>query len=61
MFFDVAGRTIARHDLGPVPAGDHSFVWNPALSSGRPVPSGVYYCRLQIGKEVFTRKMILLR
>ncbi len=60
-FYDVSGRTIARHDLGHRSAGDHVYVWNPALSSRRSIPSGVYYCRLQIGKEVFTRKMILLR
>jgi hypothetical protein len=60
-FYDVSGRTIARYDLGHRSAGDHTYVWNPALSSGRQIPSGVYYCRLQIGKEVFTRKMILLR
>ena len=52
VFYDVSGRTIARHDLGHRSAGDHTFVWNPALSSGRSIPSGVYYCRLQIGKEV---------
>ena len=60
-FFDVSGRTVARYDLGVKPAGDHEFVWNPVLSSGTGVPSGVYYCRLQIGKEVYTRKMVLLR
>jgi hypothetical protein len=60
-FYDVSGRMIARHDLGHRSVGDHTYVWNPALSSGRQIPSGVYYCRLQLGKEVFTRKMILLR
>lgn len=60
-FFDVSGRLISSRDLGVQPAGDHAFVWNPVLSSGSIVPSGVYYCRLQIGKETFTRKMILLR
>ena len=60
-FYDVSGRTIARHDLGNISAGDYAYAWNPALSSGRSIPSGVYYCRLQVGKQVFTRKMILLR
>jgi len=61
VFYDVSGRTVSSHDLGISSAGDHTFVWNPALSSGRSIPSGVYYCRIQIGKELFTRKMILLR
>jgi hypothetical protein len=60
-FYDVTGKTVASYELGHRSAGDHTFVWNPALSSGRQIPSGVYYCRLLIGKEMFTRKMILLR
>ncbi|MDD3641894.1 MAG: FlgD immunoglobulin-like domain containing protein [Candidatus Krumholzibacteria bacterium] len=60
-FYDVAGRLLSRHDLGVRSAGDHSFVWNPALAPGSIVPSGVYCCRVRIGKETFTRKMILLR
>lgn len=60
-FFDVAGRAIARYDLGNRPSGNHRFDWNPSLSDGKSLPSGVYYCRLTIGKEIFTRKMIMLR
>ncbi|MBN1164150.1 MAG: T9SS type A sorting domain-containing protein, partial [Candidatus Krumholzibacteriota bacterium] len=60
-FFDVSGKLIDRHELGIKPSGDHTFNWNPALSAGRNLPSGVYYCKLQIGKEAFTRKMIMLR
>ena len=60
-FFDTAGRLISRRDLGVQPAGEHTFVWNPALSTGSAIPSGVYYCRVQIGRETFTRKLILLR
>lgn len=60
-FFDVSGRLISSRDLGIQTAGDHAFVWNPVLSTGSQIPSGVYYCRLRIGKETFTRKMILLR
>ncbi len=60
-FYDVSGRLVDRHDLGIKPAGDHSFEWNPSLSTGKNLHSGVYYCRLQIGKEILTRKMILLR
>lgn len=60
-FFDVSGRLIAGYNLGLKPAGRHSFLWNPVISSGTGLPSGVYYCRLRIGKDVFTRKMVLLR
>ena len=60
-FFDVAGRMIESHDIGPKPIGQYTFRWNPSLSAGKDIPSGVYYCRLVIGKESFTRKLILLR
>lgn len=60
-FYDVAGRVVDRYDIGTRPAGSHSFDWNPSLSHGRNIPSGVYYCRLTVGKDVFTRKMIMLR
>ena len=60
-FFDVAGRKIESHDIGPKPIGQYTFRWNPSLSAGKDIPSGVYYCRLVIGKESFTRKLILLR
>ena len=60
-FFDVSGRMIVRYDIGMKPAGNHTFEWNPSLSNGRNIPSGVYYCKLEIGKDSFTRKMIMLR
>lgn len=60
-FYDVAGRKIESHDIGPKPIGQYTFRWNPSLSSGKDIPTGVYYCRLAIGKESFTRKLILLR
>jgi hypothetical protein len=60
-FFDVAGRRIDRYDLGAKPPGEYTFRWNPSISTGRSIPSGVYYCRLQIGKASFTGKLIILR
>ena len=60
-FFDVAGRKIDSYTLGTKPPGDYTFRWNPSVSTGRSVPSGVYYCRLQIGKSSFTGKLIVLR
>ena len=60
-FYDVAGRLVDRHILGTKSAGDHTFRWNPGLSGRDCLPTGVYYCRLTIGKDSFTRKLILLR
>jgi len=60
-FYDVAGRLIERHDLGAKGAGSYTFRWSPAVTRGGSFPSGVYYCRLTIGKEIHTRTLILLR
>jgi hypothetical protein len=60
-FFDVAGRRIDSYALGAKPPGDYTFRWNPSISAEHNIPSGVYYCRLQIGKASFTGKLILLR
>ncbi len=60
-FFDVAGRMVESHELGIKPSGEYEFAWNPSSSGKNDIPSGVYYCRLTIGKESYTRKMILLR
>lgn len=60
-FFDVSGKLISSSDLGTKSPGDYTFLWNPSASVKGRIPSGVYYCRLAIGKNTFTRKMILLR
>jgi len=60
-FFDVAGRRIDSYDLGTKPPGEYTFRWNPSISTERRIPSGVYYCRLKIGKASFTGKLILMR
>lgn len=60
-FYDVSGRMVDRYNLGAKPVGEYTFRWNPSLLKNVSLPSGVYYCRLRIGKMTFTRKMILLR
>jgi hypothetical protein len=60
-FYNVAGGMVESFSLGAKQAGDHTFRWNPSLTRRNGFPSGVYYCRLQVGKEIYTRKVILLR
>ena len=60
-FFDVSGKTISRNELGEKTTGDYTFIWNPSISEKGKIPSGVYYCKLTIGKNRYSRKMILIR
>jgi len=60
-FYDVTGRLVDDFSLGTKGAGNYTFRWNPALGRGGDFPSGVYFCRLRIDKEIYTRTLILLR
>lgn len=51
---DVSGRTVARIIDNTLPAGMHRVTWQP---DG--VPAGVYFCRLEVGGDVQTRKMVV--
>ena len=59
--YDVQGRFVRRLVEGPFGAGDHEVSWDGLDRAGRPVDSGVYFYRLQYGKEQISRKMVLLR
>jgi hypothetical protein len=54
--FDVTGRHVAKLLEGQSDAGPHTLTWNADN-----VTSGVYYYRLQTGKESQTRKMVFLK
>jgi hypothetical protein len=41
--------------------GEHAAEWSGLDGNGAAVGSGVYFCRLHFGKNVLSRKMILLR
>jgi hypothetical protein len=59
--FDVQGRRVATLIDGPLAAGFRSFTWHGLDNNGRRVGSGVYFCRLEAGGKVFTKKMVMLK
>jgi len=61
MIYDAAGRTIGNLADRDQPAGHHSLEWNGRDNLGKPVASGIYFCRLQAGKEMRSRKIVLIR
>jgi hypothetical protein len=52
--FDLSGREIAALLDGYMPSGEHEAKWQP-----QGLPSGIYFCRLQAGSLLETKKLIL--
>jgi len=59
--YDSSGRLVNQLDSGMTAAGSHTVTWTGRDTSGRELPSGIYFCRLQAGDATATRKMTLLR
>ncbi len=59
--FDARGALVRTLEDRFFPAGRHDIEWNGTSDSGRPVSSGIYFCRMKSGGDEITRKMILLR
>jgi hypothetical protein len=60
--FDVHGARVNRLRDRRETKGTHTAIWDAKNDHGDPLPSGLYFCRLQVdGRTVATRKMILLK
>jgi hypothetical protein len=59
--FDVRGRLVHTLMNGIESAGPHRVVWAGDDRHGRRVGSGVYFYRLETGKQSLRRRMVLVR
>lgn len=66
--YNVLGEKVATLVDAFLPPGSHSVIWNPADESGKAVPSGVYFCRIEVtgissadGYYTETEKMLFLK
>ena len=59
--FDARGRLVVALVDRELSAGLNEFVWDAKDARGTPVSSGVYFYRLEAGKTVLTRKMLLIK
>ncbi len=59
--FAIDGQQVRTLYRGAQAAGYHNVVWNGKNVAGRQVSSGMYFYRLRAGKEMFVRKMMLMR
>ena len=59
--YDVAGRLVRVLVNGVQEPGVHQVEWDGADASGVPVASGVYLYRLQTGRRLEVRRMLLMK
>jgi hypothetical protein len=59
--YDVTGTRVRTLEVGQQGTGDHIAVWDISDASGRPVPRGIYFVRLEARGEARTLPLIVLR
>jgi hypothetical protein len=59
--FDISGRRVERLFDGHRRPGFHTVSWDGSDNLGNTAASGVYICRLIVGNETISRKMVLMR
>ena len=58
IIYNIKGQKIKKYSIFN---GQSSIVWDGRDNNGKEVTSGLYLCGLRVGKQMFTRKMLLLR
>ncbi len=59
--YNLLGQEIKILVYGPVSPGNKTVVWDGRDNTGKLVPAGTYYYRLQTGTEVQSKKMLFLK
>jgi hypothetical protein len=58
---DITGRVVRALVSGQMQAGSYAAAWDGRDRYGRPAGSGVYFCRLQAGGYLATKKLLMMR
>jgi hypothetical protein len=59
--YDVRGSLVRELASGDIGAGLHEVMWNGRDNRGASVGSGIYLYRLEVGRENFTGKMVMVK
>ena len=61
MVFDVLGHRVRVLQKAEVEPGYHSIIWDGRNEAGEPVSTGIYICRLKVGNNTQSRKMLFIK
>ena len=59
--YSITGQLVRRLASEPFDRGRHVVEWDSRDERGRAVSAGVYFVRLEVGDEVRTRKIAVVR
>jgi len=59
--YNLLGQVQTRVAWTHLEAGTHSWLWSGNASNGQPVPSGVYFYRLEVNQTSAIGRMVLLK
>lgn len=59
--FNANGQRVAKLEAGSKTEGAHRITWDGQTDDGVSLSSGVYIARLQIGTEVYSHRMVLIK
>jgi hypothetical protein len=59
--YNISGESVAELVNSYQSAGSYKVTWNGRDNSGREAGSGIYFCRIRAGNNLFTYKMVLLK
>ncbi len=59
--YDILGREVKKYNIGEQQTGVHGILWDGRNNFGEKVATGIYFYRLNVGKESLVNKMLLTR
>jgi flagellar hook assembly protein FlgD len=59
--YDVCGQKVKTIINGYQEAGQFSITWTGCDEKGRKLAAGIYFGRIEVGKNAVTNKLILIR
>ena len=59
--YNIQGQLVRTLVDQPKQAGSYQVVWDGKNQSGKDVGSGIYFCKLKVGDNSQTKKMVLIK